>query len=259
MVLCKGAWSSAHWTPPAQGLSGMTYCLLLARTALAWGDSPPSSSSRHCAVSVYFRRVSRWVGTLAVLAACTALAGCQSGDRPSSSSNSDPPPTSSPANPSSTTQEPRQEPRRQRAVRLAKGQLKAFYRIQNDLLQHPEEPLDVLDLYLRDQVLVERQQYTEGFRDRGERQVGSSSLIKFRVGDVAFRDTSPHAAVELEVCYDLGDSHFVDSSGQLVPARPGAIKVGYARFALFADKWPSDSIEDWRIGRQEVEGKPCSL
>jgi hypothetical protein len=144
-------------------------------------------------------------------------------------------------------------------VRLAKTQLKAFYAVQNDLLQHPEKSLAALDRYLRDQVLVERQQYTQGFRDRGERQIGASKLIKFRVGDVAFRDTSPQAAVELEVCYDLGDSHFVDSTGQVVPPRPGAIKVGYARFALFADEWPSDSIKDWRIGRQEVQGKPCSL
>jgi hypothetical protein len=145
------------------------------------------------------------------------------------------------------------------AVRLAKGQLKAFYAVQNDLLQHPQKSLAVLDQYLRDQVLVERQQYTQGFRDRGERQIGSSSLIKFRVGDVVFRDDFPQAVVELDVCYDLGDSHFVDSNGQVLPPRPGAIKVGYAKFALFADQWPSDSITEWRIGRQEVEGEPCSL
>ena len=197
---------------------------------------------------------------VASLVLAALLTACQSdGQPPEAGGSPSDGPTAISSSTDTSTEPPEEESRRERATRLAKSQLRAFYKVQNDLLQHPGKPLSVLEEYLRDQVLVERQQYTQGFRDRGERQVGASKLIKFRVRDVVFQEDSPRAAVDLEVCYDLGDSHFVNASGQVVPPRPGAIKVGYARFALFSDELPSTSREDWRIGRQEVQGQPCTL
>jgi len=99
----------------------------------------------------------------------------------------------------------------------------------------------------------------EDFRSKGQRKVGSTRLIKFKIGQIEFSNEAPQARVELQVCYDRGNSHFVDSQGHVIPDRPGVVKVGFARFALFADVWPSDDPSDWRIGRQEVQGLPCEL
>jgi len=196
------------------------------------------------------------------LALALTLTGCSDDDPTADPTPPTTPPTtasSSPTESTSPTTEP--ETPKQKAVRLASAQTKAFVEALNRLSKHPNRSMAVLEDYLRDMALADNRDYIKGFRGRGEHQVGDVTLTKLKMGPdgVVFRKSHPQVTVDLQVCYDLGDTHVVDSDGNVVPPGPGVVKVGQARYAIYAESWPSDSPSDWRIGKQIVAGDPCTL
>lgn len=197
------------------------------------------------------------LGGVAVALALTLL-GCSDDDP-----TADPtPPTTSPATGSSSQAEsttPTTEPEtpKQKAIRFATEQAKAYLGAYIRLYANPELPLRILDKYANTQALLEARSGIQERRDRGERWIGRPKITKTWLGPekIVFNEEPPMAVVDLYMCVDLNGSHFVDEQGNKIPIEP---QVSQARYAIYAEDWPSESTSDWRVGKEFTGGEPCA-
>jgi hypothetical protein len=193
-----------------------------------------------------------------VLVLALLLTGCSDDPTADPTSPTTPPTTtsSSPTESTSPTTEP--ETPKQKAIRLATVQTKAYIRTYERLYANPDLPLDILDKYANTQALLETKSAIQQRRVQNQRLVGHSKIIKTWLGPekVVFNQKAPMAVVDLYVCYDLNGSHFVDQQGNPLPQT--GPQVAQVRYAIYADSWPNESSSNWRVGKEFGTGEPCA-
>lgn len=129
------------------------------------------------------------------------------------------------------------------------------------LLQDSTVGLEQLDSVAISTQFSALKKFLTAQRDGGFHQTGDTQVIETKVQSVSLDNSDPQAgivpSVSVDVCLDVADTDFFDSSGKSVvpPERPAR---SWTRLSIANYSWDADPDGGWRVaGGEDLEKPPC--
>lgn len=180
-------------------------------------------------------------------------------------SNSSDPPKTTPASPSSppamTTSSSPTSPS-QIAAANAEATVHRYFRVLDDVRQHPNVPLSALSTVAISTQLSAQRHLVSGERNKGLRQVGATRIETLKVQSVNLDNSGPSAGkaptVTVDVCWDVSGADLIDKSGKSVVAA-GRSDTGWTRYTVANYHWSKNPSDGWRIATsQDLKKTSCA-
>lgn len=137
----------------------------------------------------------------------------------------------------------------------------SYYAMTDLLLQDSTVGLDQLDAVATSTQLSALTKFLTTQRDGGFHQTGDTKVVETKVQSVSLDNSDPKAgrvpSVTVDVCLDVSDTDFLNSSGKsVVPAdRPAR---SWTRLSIANYSWDADPAGGWRVaGGEDLEKQPC--
>ena len=132
----------------------------------------------------------------------------------------------------------------------------------DEIAQSPTADLTKLDSVTTGSELTAERKFLKDQRDRGERQVGDTSIAQLKVQSISLDNSDPTAGkvptVVIDVCWDVSKVDVLDRSGKSIvtSSRPD---TGWTRYTVANYRYAADPSGGWRVASgQDLEQSTCA-